>query len=183
MRKVIQIPSLTGIEGKAQDFLAKYLKALGLRVDLWEPDIEQLFNSMRSQGCVYFSPGLGSVNDTMERIRLYVTKGTESDPWFKDHPVETVFLRHKNTAVISKDEPIVKTVFDCAKAAEGRDPMILGATYGADMEQFVKLGKIPTIIFGPGSIAPAHKPDEFIPIDEYITSIKTLALIIYRWCK
>ena len=33
--------------------------------------------------------------------------------------------------------------------------------------------KIPTIIFGSGSIASAHKPDEFISIDEYITGIKT----------
>ena len=43
LRKVIQIPSLTGEEGEAQEYLAGYLKDLGLQVDIWEPDIEQLF--------------------------------------------------------------------------------------------------------------------------------------------
>ena len=135
------------------------------------------------KGCVYFSPGLGSVNDIMDGIREYVKKGTESDPWFQKHPVDTEFLRHKNTALIDENEPIVRAVLDCVKTVGGKEPSITAATYGADMELFVNCGKIPTIIFGPGSIVPAHKSDEFIPIDEYITSIKTLALSIYRWCK
>ena len=135
------------------------------------------------RGCVYFSPGLGSVGDIMEGIRSYIEKGTQHDPWFKAHPVKTVFLRHKNTAVIDRNEPIVNTVSDCIKSATGTDPLITGGTYGADMELFVNLGHIPTIIYGPGSIIPAHKPDEFIPIDEFLTAVKTLALSIYHWCK
>lgn len=134
------------------------------------------------KGCVYFSPGLGSVNDIMDRIRKFVKKGTEFDPWFQKHPVEIEFLRHKNTALIDGKEPIVRTVLDCAEMVSGKEASVTAATYGADMELFVNCGKIPTIIFGPGSIVPAHKPDEFIPIDEYIISIKTLALSIYRWC-
>ena len=135
------------------------------------------------RGCVYFSPGLGSVSDIMARIRQYIAKETNSDPWFQDHPVETMFLRHKNTAIIDKNQPIVKTVFDCAGKVSGKNPMVMGSTYGADMELFVNLAKIPTIIFGPGSIRPAHKPDEFISIDEFVAGVKTLALSIYHWCK
>jgi hypothetical protein len=71
------------------------------------------------RGCVYFSPGLGSIGDIMDAIRNYIENGTQHDPWFESHPVKTVFLRHKNTAVI----------------------------------------------------------------DEYITSVKTLALSIYHWCQ
>ena len=135
------------------------------------------------RGCVYFSPGLGSVGDIMEGIRNYIEKGTQKDPWFQAHPVKTVFLRHKNTAIIDKNEPIVKTVNDCAKIVGGNDSLITGATYGADMELFVNLSQIPTIIYGPGSIVSAHKPDEFISIDDYLTGVKTLALSIYHWCK
>ncbi len=135
------------------------------------------------RGCVYFSPGLGSVGDIMDGIRNYIENGTQPDPWFEAHPVETVFLRHKNTAVIDQNEPIVKIVSNCAKIIAGNDPLIAGATYGADMELFVNLGHIPTIIYGPGSIVHAHKPDEFIAIDEYMTSVKTLALSIYHWCQ
>ena len=135
------------------------------------------------RGCVYFSPGLGSVGDIMEDIRSYIEKGTQKDPWFQAHPVKTVFLRHKNTAVIDQNAPIVKTVSDCVKSLMGNEPLVTGATYGADMELFANLGQIPTIIYGPGSIVSAHKPDEFIAVDEYLTAAKTLALSIYHWCK
>ncbi|MFX0198771.1 MAG: ArgE/DapE family deacylase [Candidatus Hodarchaeota archaeon] len=135
------------------------------------------------RGCVYFSPGLGSVSEIMDRIKEYIAKGTQSDPWFEDHPVETAFLRHKNCTKIDKDHPIVKTVYDCSKAVNGKDPSILGSPYGTDMETLVNLGKIPTVIYGPGSITYAHKADELISIDEYISSVKVLALTIYRWCK
>jgi acetylornithine deacetylase len=40
---LIRIPSLTGEELEAQEFVAGYLKNLGLQVDLWEPDIKELF--------------------------------------------------------------------------------------------------------------------------------------------
>ena len=43
LRKIIQIPSLTGEEGEAQEFLAKYLKNLGMQVSVWEPDIKEIF--------------------------------------------------------------------------------------------------------------------------------------------
>jgi acetylornithine deacetylase len=97
--------------------------------------------------------------------------------------VEIVFLRHKNTAIIDKNQPIVKTVLDCAGKVSRKEPRAMGGTYGADMELFVNQGKIPTIIFGPGSIGPAHKPDEFISIDEFVAGVKTLALSIFHWCK
>jgi acetylornithine deacetylase len=43
LRTIIKIPSLTGEEGEAQEFVAKYLRDLGMQVDVWEPDIEEMF--------------------------------------------------------------------------------------------------------------------------------------------
>lgn len=39
---LIKIPSTNGEEGKAQEFLIKKLKSMGLKVDAFEPDIEEL---------------------------------------------------------------------------------------------------------------------------------------------
>lgn len=135
------------------------------------------------RGCMYFGHGLGLVSEIMDRIKEYTVKGTQSDPWFREHPVETVFLHHRNSSKISKDHPIVKTVYDSAEAASGKYPSVLGSPYCADMDMLVNQGKMPTIIYGPGTIAHAHKADELISIDEYVSCIKTLAFSIYRWCK
>jgi acetylornithine deacetylase len=44
LASLVKIPSLTGEELAAQEFVARYLKNLGLNVDLWEPDVEALFD-------------------------------------------------------------------------------------------------------------------------------------------
>jgi acetylornithine deacetylase len=40
----------------------------------------------------------------------------------------------------------------------------------------------PTVIFGPGSTAVMHSNDEYVSIDDYLTSIKVMALSICDWC-
>jgi acetylornithine deacetylase len=42
LRKIISIPSVTGDEGRIQRYMADYLRKLGLEVDVWESDWEQL---------------------------------------------------------------------------------------------------------------------------------------------
>jgi acetylornithine deacetylase len=55
-------------------------------------------------------------------------------------------------------------------------------TYGADMRLLVNEGKIPTVIFGPGDVRQAHRPDEHVPIAHLETAVKTLALVALRFC-
>src|SRR5215472_11489646 len=42
LRQMIAIPSVTGDEAKIQRFLSDYMKKIGLKVDMWETDWEQL---------------------------------------------------------------------------------------------------------------------------------------------
>ena len=42
LQKLIQFDSETGKEGPIQDFLAAYLQKMGLAVDKWVPDLEEL---------------------------------------------------------------------------------------------------------------------------------------------
>jgi len=42
LKTLISIPSVTGEELQIQKFMAQKLKDMGLQVDMWEPDIEEL---------------------------------------------------------------------------------------------------------------------------------------------
>jgi len=42
LRELIRIPSVTGEEGRIQKFIADQLQAMGLRLDIWEPDLTAL---------------------------------------------------------------------------------------------------------------------------------------------
>ena len=43
LETLVRIPSRTGEEGKAQEYVASQYRELGLDLDIWEPDIKELF--------------------------------------------------------------------------------------------------------------------------------------------
>jgi acetylornithine deacetylase len=55
-------------------------------------------------------------------------------------------------------------------------------TYGADMRLLVNVGHTPTVMFGPGDVRVAHRPDEFVPIADLVAVTRTLALTALRFC-
>ena len=57
-----------------------------------------------------------------------------------------------------------------------------GMTYGADMRLLVNEGRTPAVLFGPGDVRNAHQPDEYVPVAELITTVRTLALTALRFC-
>jgi acetylornithine deacetylase len=50
------------------------------------------------------------------------------------------------------------------------------------MRHLVNQAGIPSLIFGPGSIAQAHKHDEHIVLDEFQEAIERLIEFIPAWC-
>lgn len=64
----------------------------------------------------------------------------------------------------------------------GAPPRLEGMTYGADMRLLVNVGHTPTVMFGPGDVRNAHRPDEYVPIADLVTVTRTLALTALRFC-
>ncbi len=65
----------------------------------------------------------------------------------------------------ARDEPVVKAAQKVA-AEFGFSTELIGAPYGSDASKLQSLGSIPTIVFGPGSVAQAHTDQEFVPVAE-----------------
>lgn len=57
-----------------------------------------------------------------------------------------------------------------------------GMTYGADMRLLVNEGRTPTILFGPGDVRDAHRPNERVAIADLRIATQTLALTALRFC-
>ena len=64
----------------------------------------------------------------------------------------------------------------------GAAPPVEGVTYGADMRLLVNVGRIPTVLFGPGDVRVAHMPDEYVPIDDLRSAAETLIVAALRFC-
>jgi acetylornithine deacetylase len=65
----------------------------------------------------------------------------------------------------ASDERIVTTAQKVA-GLSGFSTGLIGVPYGSDASKLQSLGDIPTIVFGPGSIAQAHTAEEFVPVEE-----------------
>lgn len=112
-----------------------------------------------------------------------VAEAARSDPWLKRHPPEVEWWGGQfHPAATDPADPIVRTVADAFRDIEGRQPRIEGMPYGADMQLLVNVGHTPTVMFGPGDVRNAHRPDEWVPIAELETVTRTLALTALRFC-
>ncbi len=72
------------------------------------------------------------------------------------------------------DTPIVQASLAASRAHGVARPGPFGFQGGCDLVHFRGVGAQGTVI-GPGDLAVAHKPDEFVPVDEFVT-----ASLIYR---
>jgi len=105
------------------------------------------------------------------------------DPWMKDHPPVVRFVGYDAEASeIPVNHPIVDIVSRTYTEVTGKQPVISGRQGAADTRFLNKYADTPTVIFGPGSTAIMHANDEYVSIDDYMTSIKVMALSIYDWC-
>jgi acetylornithine deacetylase len=112
-----------------------------------------------------------------------IARAAAEDPWMKLHPPKVRFVGYDAQASeIPRDHAIVQTVCNNYKEITGRHPQISGRQGAADTRFLNLYANTPTVIFGPGSTAVMHANDEYVSIDDYITSIKVMALSICDWC-
>jgi acetylornithine deacetylase len=80
---------------------------------------------------------------------------------------------------IDPDEAVVVALRAAVTRVLGSDPGVHGWSATCDASIFVHEAKIPTVIFGPGSIDySAHKPDESVGVQELVQAAQVYALTI-----
>lgn len=117
-------------------------------------------------------------------LETAVARAAQADDWLREHPPTLEWWGGTfDPAATPGDDPIVATVAAAFQDATGREAQLEGMTYGADMRLLVNVGQIPTVLFGPGDVRRAHRPDEWIGIDELRDATRSLALAALRFCE
>ena len=107
----------------------------------------------------------------------------EGDPWLREHPpVLTWWGGRFLGARTPSEHPLVEAVGSAAESVLGRRPPLEGMTYGADLGLISRVGGTPGVLFGPGDIRRAHRPDEWVSVDELLATARTLAVAAVRFC-
>jgi len=133
------------------------------------------------RGGAYFAPTVGTVHDVMAGFRAAVSASSGEDAFLREHPARLEFLHHDDS---TRQDARIPAALAMAQVLAGHgtvDRIGLGP-FACDMRHLVNQGGIPSIVFGPGSVAHIHKPNELIEIRQYLDCIDYLIEFICGWC-
>ncbi len=133
------------------------------------------------RGGAYFSPATGDIHEIMAAMKATISDINRKDGFLKDNPARLRFLHHDDSSRQSEQTPLAVALSNSLKK-NGFPGEIVPGPFACDARHLVNQGNIPSVIFGPGTIAQAHKPDEHIIISEYLTCIEHLISFLALWC-
>ncbi len=112
-----------------------------------------------------------------------VAEAGRADAWLRDHPPRVEWVGAQFApARTAADDPIVTAVAGAYVAVTGEPASLGGMRFGADMRLLVNQGGIPTVLFGPGDVREAHRPDESIAVADLLTATRALVVTALRFC-
>ena len=150
-----------------------------VRAGNWPSSVPE---SLVAEGRAGLIPG-ESLEATRSALVSAITGAVASDTWMADHPPHIEWFSGQFAAAeVDLSHPLTHTLQIAHESVHNREPRIEAVTYGADMRHFVNFGGIPCLMYGPGNVAQAHRPDEFVPVSDVLDVAKTLAVLLFNWC-
>jgi len=114
----------------------------------------------------------------MEEMRLAIRE--DSDPWLRDH-VDLEFTYRHDSHVLDPAHPLPAGLAASCRWA-GLAGEIGAMTASCDSWLYNNRLKIPTVVFGPGSLSVAHSREECIAMDDILAAASVLASFAQDWC-
>lgn len=138
--------------------------------------------SLVADGRYGIAPG-----ETLEEARAAfeaaVAHGTRGHPWLDQHPPRIEWWGAQfASAAIPDDHAIVRTLRAAVNGVRHEEPKVIGAPYGSNARLLIHEAATPAVLFGPGDIRLAHGSDEWVAIDDLVTTTRVLALAILGFC-
>ncbi len=126
-----------------------------------------------------------SIEGILREYQEIIDKLKNEDPYF-DAKVERDLNGISNLTnpplFTPPRDPIVRAVKESIKDVTGKIPELCKDRGWTDAALLSKFGKIPSVVFGPGSIAQSHTADEHIAIEDLVNAVIIYTKIIERFC-
>jgi succinyl-diaminopimelate desuccinylase len=116
------------------------------------------------------------VEETLDQVRDEVTALLEGLRETRpDFEYELTELNSVTPSMTDKTAPVVETVAKAIEEVMGKPPTYVASPGSYDQKHIDRIGKLKNCIaYGPGLLELAHKPDEYIGIDDMVDSAKVM---------
>ena len=144
-----------------------------------------LAESCTIEYCVAFHPD-DDCASTKAEITERLERAAQLDPWLREHPPTIEWKLEWEPYRLDADHAILPALAQAhERAAEGTKlagPAVQRGFGGVcDVTWYDRAG-IPSVIYGPGDLRLAHASNEWVDVDEVVTSCKAFALLALDWC-
>jgi acetylornithine deacetylase/succinyl-diaminopimelate desuccinylase family protein len=118
-----------------------------------------------------------------DEIEAFVLNICSTDPWLRKHPprfswkLRNIFFPPVDTP---PNHPFIQALAG-ALGQLGLPVTVEAFTAASELAWYAEQG-IDGTIFGPGRIAQAHSPDEYVEIEQLVAACKAMALTAAKWC-
>lgn len=125
------------------------------------------------------------LDEIIDRLDAHLSAAADADPFLRGHRPSLdrhAIMRPFHPTAVPLDHPIVTTLADGYRAIMRHEPGIFGMSGVCDAMMFNLHSSTPAVVFGPGDLALAHGPDEYVEIDQLVCAAKIMARSIVDWC-
>jgi len=123
-----------------------------------------------------------SEESARKELEAKIAEIADSDPWLKENRPKVEWVGYSfASSMIPVSHPIVQEIGNAYQDVTGKPAVHEGMTYASDVRHLINVAETPTTVFGPGDVRVAHGANEYVPIEQLETMVKTLALTILRF--
>lgn len=126
--------------------------------------------------------------ESLEEVRCAferaVMEAAAKDPWLKDHPphMEYADMRGIYPTQMDLSNPIIEILKASYRDICKREAKVCGFESACDAMMFNLFSDTPALIFGPGQLGLAHRPDEYMDLEQLFEAVKILAIAVVDFC-
>jgi len=135
-------------------------------------------------GSAIIEGGVGFLpNRSREQVKQEIKTAIESidDPWLLSHYRLGFNKLHNDSYEIAYDHPAVLALHEAALAA-GIESEVFGWNVSCDARLYSRIGGMPTVVFGPGSVTDAHGTEEKVEFAQVVKAAEAIVRFVMDWC-
>jgi acetylornithine deacetylase len=124
-----------------------------------------------------------ALDDARAELEQAVAAAAAADPFLVDHaPTVTWWGGRFLPARTAVEHPMVGALSRAVAGVTGRTARLEAVPFGADAGLLERVGGTPAVLFGAGDIRRAHRPDEYVDVEELVTMARVLAATAVEFC-
>ncbi len=124
-----------------------------------------------------------TIQNAQAQMSRAISKLGQKDGWLAEHPVELEWFGARwLPCSLDPESELVRMLVEVVEEVRGESPAMVAAPWGTDAGLLGAAAGVPTVVFGPGVVATAHQPDEYVLLEDVMTAAEVIALMLLRWC-